>query len=594
MSVKPSFFAELQRRHVYKVGAMYCVAGWLLVQVVTQVLPIFHIGDVVQQILVLTVIAGFPVALVLAWIFDVTPQGIVRTDAQVPASGAAAATRIGRRPIDRRLNVMLGGLLLIALAYLAAERMAWVPRPAHRTADSNPSIAVLPLVNTGGDPANEYFSDGLSEELIAVLAKIPKLKVVGRSSSFHFKNSSEDSKTIGQKLGVAQLLEGSVLKQGERVRIVAELVEADDGHQLWSETYDRELKDIFAVQTEIAEAVASQLKLRLLGSTERAQAAYKTANLGAYNALLQGDFFRRRFTLEDYRKALDYYNQAIQLDPGYALAYARLSWIWRGMAAIWLDADEVGDGYARARAAAQQALALAPDLAEAHEALGWVLMTPDLDLPAAGVEIRRAVELAPTDSVMQNALSYLLAAEGRLSEADAVTRKAIALDPLVVPPYLNLARILMARGQLDEAAATLQKAIELQPTASHQYAYLVTVDLLRGDSAAALRDAEREPEGFWRNYARALAQQRSGDSAGADQALQRFITSDGVTGAFQVAVVYALRKDPQRMFEWLDKAYAIRDSGLTQLLVTPFLLDYKSDPRFAAVCRQLKLDTPCS
>jgi len=310
--------------------------------------------------------------------------------------------------------------------------------------------------------------------------------------------------------------------------------------------------------------------------------------------LLQGDFFRRRFTLEDYRKAVSYYEQATQLDPGYALAYARLSWVWRGLAAIWLEAAEVPDGYARARSAAQHALALAPDLGEAHEALGWVLMTPDLDLPASAVEIRRAVELAPTDAAAQNALSYLLAAEGRLSEADAVTRKVIALDPLGVPPYLNLVRILLARGQIDEAAALLQKTIALQPTASHQYAYLVIVDLLRGDTAAALRDAEREPAGFWRDYARALAQQRSGDSTAADAALQYFIDTDGSTGAFQVAVVYALRKDPQHLFEWLNQAYTARDSGLTQLLVTPFLLDYRSDPRFAAVCRQLKLEQACS
>jgi len=281
VSSRTSFFGELQRRHVYKVGAMYAVAGWLLVQVVTQVLPIFHIGDGVQQVLVLAVIAGFPLALVLAWIFDVTPQGIVRTAAHPPAVGEPAADVLARRHVDRRLNFTLGALLLIALGYLAAERTGWVSHPLRGAANSSKSIAVLPLVNTGGDPANEYFSDGLSEELIAVLAKIPDLKVSGRSSSFHFKNSSEDSRTIGEKLGVAQLLEGSVLKQGERVRIVAELVAAEDGHQLWSETYDRELKDIFAVQAEIAEAVASQLKLQLLGGTDRVAAAYRTSNLAA-------------------------------------------------------------------------------------------------------------------------------------------------------------------------------------------------------------------------------------------------------------------------------------------------------------------------
>ena len=294
MSDKPSFFAELQRRHVYKVGAAYVVAGWLVVQVVTQVFPIFNVSALAQRIIVLVIIAGFPVTLVLTWLFDITSRGVVRTG-DLPAGGEAAEVRRERRGTDRKLNYVLGLLLLCAVSYVVFDH-AFLRRASAEAGDAARSIAVLPLVNTSGDPANEYFSDGLSEELIAVLAKIPGLKIIGRSSSFLFKGKSDTSRTIGEKLGVTNLLEGSVRKQGDRVRIVAELINAADGHTLWSETYDRELKDVFAVQSEIATAVTEQLKIKLLGTPAKSDAAPSNDNLAAYNALQQGTFYFRLST----------------------------------------------------------------------------------------------------------------------------------------------------------------------------------------------------------------------------------------------------------------------------------------------------------
>ena len=586
----PNFFAELQRRHVYKVGAAYAVAGWLVVQIVTQVFPIFEVSALAQRIIVLVIVAGFPITLILTWLFDITPKGIVRTD-DLPATGESHAMQRERVGMDRKMNYVLALLLVTAIGYFVLERTVLRRDSAQATSNAK-SIAVLPLVNTSGDAANDYFSDGLSEELIAVLAKIPGLKIIGRSSSFLFKGKSDDSRTIGEKLGVTNLLEGSVRKQGDRVRIVAELINAADGRALWSETYDRELKDVFAVQSEIATAVTDQLKIKLLGAPAKSDAAPSNDNLAAYNALQQGTFYFRLSTEEGTRKATEFYGEAIRLDPRYALAYAQLSAAWRQLAATWLGGAEANEAYAKARNAAQTALSLAPDLAAAHEALGFVLVTPDLDFAAAEAEFRKAEKLAPADAGPKFALSFLFAAQGRLAEAENIMRQTLALDPLGVTRYLNLARILIAGGRYDEAEAALRKAIELQPAAARLHAYLTTLDVIRGDAAAALQDAQLEPKGFWRDYALALAQQAQSDRATADAALQKLINENAVSGPFQIATVYGLRKEPDKMFDWLERAYTEHDPGLTQLLGTPFILNYRDDPRFAALCQKLKVPVP--
>jgi serine/threonine-protein kinase len=428
--------------------------------------------------------------------------------------------------------------------------------------------------------------------LIAVLAKIPGLKIIGRSSSFLFKGKSDDSRMIGEKLGVVNLLEGSVRKQGDRVRIVAELINATDGRAIWSETYDRELKDVFAVQSEIAVAVTEQLKVKLLGASAKSDAAPSNDNFAAYNALQQGTFYLRLSTEEGTRKATEFYSEAIRLDPKYALAHANLSRAWRQLAATWLGASEANEAYAKARNEAQVALSIASNLSDAHEANGFVLLTPDFDFARAEAEFREAERLAPQSAGPKNALSYLLAAEGRLEEAEEITRKALALDPLAVPPYANLGRILTARTRYNEAETVLRKAVELQPAAARLHTYLASIDLLRGKPAAALQDAQQESRGFWRDYALALATQGESDRAAADAALQKLIHEDAVNGPFQIAAVYGLRKDPDKMFEWLERAYTERDSGLTQLLVTPFILTYREDPRFATLCQKLKIPFP--
>src|SRR5881275_3519662 len=311
-----NFFGELKRRNVYKVAVAYAVVAWLLIQIATQVFPFFEIPNWAVRLVVLLVVIGFPIALMIAWAFESTPEGIKRT-------AVADAAREHSRGKGWIYIVIVGAFLSIGVFFLG-RYTAGNATPRHSeaaTATPQKSIAVLPLLNESGDPHDEYFSDGLSEELIAALAQINGLKVIGRSSSFRFKDRHEEPKAIGEKLGVSTLLEGTVRKQDDRVRIVAELVNAADGIALWTRTFDRELKDIFAVQEEIARAVAESLKVTLLGSNEKS-AQMASNSVQAHNAYLQAHFHFQRRNLEDYRKAITYFDQAIQFDPNYALAYA--------------------------------------------------------------------------------------------------------------------------------------------------------------------------------------------------------------------------------------------------------------------------------
>src|SRR6266481_4647444 len=585
----PNFFAELQRRHVYKVGAAYAVAGWLIVQIVTQVFPIFEVSALAQRIIVLVIVAEFPITLILTWLFDITPKGIVRTD-DLPATSESHATQRARVGMDRKMNYVLALLLVTAIGYFVLDRTVLRRDSTQATSDAK-SIAVLPLVNTSGDAANDYFSDGLSEELIAVLAKIPGLKIIGRSSSFLFKGKSDDSKMIGEKLGVANLIEGSVRKQGDRVRIVAELINAHDGRSLWSETYDRELKDIFAVQNEIATAVANQMKVKLLGQSARPESVGSSENPAAHNAVLQSDFYFQQQTAESVRKAITFLQEAVRLDPNYALAYAKLGQAWRQYAVAFAT-DDISKAYDEARRAADEAVRLAPDLVEVRMTVGLLAMTPGLDFAGGEKEFRQVLQSSPNNAAAKNGLTLSLLAQGRLTEAEEACREALLLDPLLTNLWFNLGRVAVGTGRYKESGEAFREGLELQPNASRFHTYLATLDVLQNRPVQAMANAQLENEGFWRDYAVALVQQAQGDRPAADTALKNFIAKDSSGGAFQVAVLYAIRKEPDQMFRWLDTAYDTRDSGLTQLAVTPFFLPYRDDPRFTALCPKLNVQMP--
>ena len=488
MSEKPSFFAELKRRNVYKVAVAYAVVGWLVMQVAATVVPALHLPDGITSAVVVLTLLGFPIALVIAWAFEMTPEGMKRTENVSPNDVIPQWS--GRKFAAMIVSIALLAAALLVFQMLRSKSISSAPSAASTVSEK--SIAVLPFLNESGDPGDEYFSDGLSEELIAALAQIDDLKVIGRSSSFRFKGKNEESRTIGEKLGVSTLLEGTVRKQADHVRIVAELINAADGRELWSRTFNRALKDIFAVQEEIAEAVAGSLELTLLGREDKSARNASTQSVEAHNAYLQGHFYFARRNLEDYRKAVGFFDEAIRLDPDYALAYAERSEAWTFIGD--LSNEKQKEAWATARSDAEKAVAIGPRLSEAHAALGWVRFFVEWKFGEGLAELRRARQLSPGNPTANDLLARVLVYLGHFQEAEQLARRAIELDPLNFLARNNLARILYVEGKLDEAEASARKAAELQPTAASSHRWQVMIAILRGDGETALREAQMEPD----------------------------------------------------------------------------------------------------
>ncbi|MGY1426612.1 tetratricopeptide repeat protein [Lysobacter sp. A289] len=604
-----SLFAELKRRNVIRMAGLYLVGAWLITQVVDTIFPMFGAPDWLMRSIVIVLAIGFVPALVFAWVFAFTPDGF-KLDAVV-----AAADSIGSRTAQR-MNLAIVAVLLLALTYFGVDKFVFSPqreatlqleaekqgaarateRVAGKAVAAIPakSIAVLPLVNGSGDKDQQYFSDGLSEDLITALSQFDGLKVIGRNSAFQFRNSKDSSKVIGAKLGVAHLLEGSVRRAGDTVRITAQLVEAADGSTLWSQHFDRPFKDLFALQDEITSAVASALKAQLLTGPDAAMQSDHppSGNMDAYTAYLQGKFYRTRGTQADLRKAIDAYTTATRIDPRYAQAYAMISHAWTDLATQFLGGTPAQQAYAQARAAATSALALNPDLAAVHVARGRLLSTADFNWAQAETEYRRAVQLAPNDGDVKFSLGVLLATLGNPGQAVDLTRQALAADPLHASWYYWLATYLAPVGRLDEAEQAIRKAIELQPEAAVYYEQLAVIEILRGNAKAALISAGQEPAGVWHDIALALALQIGDDREAADAALQALVDAQADVAAYQIADVYALRNDADKVFEWLDRAWVNRDPGVAYLLYDPFILRYRDDPRFSAFARKIGLPMP--
>ena len=516
------------------------------------------------------------------------------------------------RPFDPRLPAIIVGAALV-LTYVAVDKF-WVSTPSraaqpvsslvHRAVapavDSAPtaafdqppsSIAVLPLANDSGDPSQQYFSDGLSEDLITALSQFPGLKVIGRTSSFQFRGAKEDSRTIGTKLGVAHLLEGSVRRSGEVVRVSVALVDTADASTQWSERYDRPYKDLFALQDEITRAVAEALRMKLLPGERVAMQSERPpgGSLEAYNAMLQGRFYYSRYTKADVHKAIEFYTQATQLDPSYAVAWSGQSISWTALG----EFIEPAQGqFAKAREAAARALALSPDLAEAHMARGYLLQVADFDWRGAEAEFRRALALAPDDGRAKNSLATQLATFGELEPAIELTRQALIADPLQAGWYANLGAYLMGLNRLDEAERALRRALDLQPAAVGIHGLLLILEIQRGNATAALEAAKREPSGIRQDFALAQARQIGDDRSAADAALRTLLAKYANGAAYAIAQVYALREDTSETFAWLDRAWSNRDTGIPWLLYDPFISRYKDDPRFAAFCRKVRLPVP--
>jgi TolB-like protein len=582
-----NFLGELKRRHVYRVAIAYGIVAWLLVQVATQVFPFFEIPTWIVRLVVLLTVLGFPVALVVAWAFEMTPEGLKR------AANIAPNEYIPRWSTRRFAALVISVAILAAgvpLFQLSRSKPTWLPWTDVASTASQKSIAVLPLLNESGDPGDEYFSDGLSEELIAALAQVKGLKVIGRSSSFRFKDKKEDSKTIGKKLGVTTLLEGTVRKQGDKVRIVAELVNVADGTELWTRTFDRELKDIFAVQAEIADAVATSLELTVLGGKESSAKNAATKSMEAHNAYLQGHFYFERGNFNDYRKSVGFFEQATRLDPDYAMAYAERAeaWAWIGD----LSSGKQKEAWTAAGSDAEKAVAIDPGLAEAHAALGWVRFFIEWKFAEGLAELARAQQLSPWNPTANDLMARVVVYLGQFQEAEKLARQAVELDPLAYQARTSLARILFTEGKLDEAEASARKAAELQPAAAGNHRWQVSVAIQRGDGEAALREARLEPNEGYQHFELALAHYVRGDRPAADAALAELIAKDRDFLAYQIAEVYAWRGETDKAFEWLQVSFDNHDTGMLSLLIDPLMRGLHHDARYNGLLAKIGLPAP--
>src|SRR5438093_7707456 len=422
-----NFFRELKRRNVYKVAVAYIVAGWALSQGIAQVFPVFEISNWIIRLIVLLIIIGLPIALVLAWTFEITPHGIKRTE----TADAMPATARRKKHVWVYV-VMIGGLFSLGLFFLGrytARDTASAARTEAATV-SQKSIAVLPFDNLSRDPDNAYFCEGVQDEILTRLAKVADLKVISRTSTQHFKSTPDNLPQIAKQLGVAHILEGSVQKATDQVRVNVQLINALTDAHLWADTYDRKLTDIFAVESEIAKTIADTLQAKLTGSEKTEMSKKPTEDPEAYEFYLKGRFFWNKRTGIDLRKAIEYYDQAIAKDPGYALAYAALADSY-GLLRFYGGASPA-ESVVPAEAAAKTALELDDSLAEAHAALGKVLFFSEIDLPGAMREYKRAIELQPNDATAHHwyGSGGPLLALGQFDRAIKEGKRAVELDPL--------------------------------------------------------------------------------------------------------------------------------------------------------------------
>jgi len=454
---------------------------------------------------------------------------------------------------------------------------------------NNTSIAVLPFLDLSPDKNQEYFSDGFAEQLINDLAQISGLKVVGRSSSFQFRGKDVDLRDVGQKLGVANVLEGSVRREGNHVRVTAELVKTADGFQLWSQTYDREFNDILAVQDEIASAAAGTLRLKLLGNTGQPLAStLRSENPDAYQAYLQGKYFAARGQdREDLDKALSYIEQAIQLDPNYAAAWAQRSQVLETMAAY--SFIESSQGFRRARESAEKAISLDPDLAAGYLRLATIQMSHDWDWDGAEVSLRKAAMLEPGSADVIEGQAYLARSLGRTDEAIELYKLAVGLDPLRANFQLTLGYELFYQGRYDEALAALQKAEESNPHLSSLYMTRGKIFFSQGRKEEALAEMEKEQRDGERWTGEAFAYYALGRTEDSNSALKQLIAAHQNDSAFQIAEIYAYRGETDKAFAWLDRAYRQRDPGTPEMKTSPLMKSLLQDPRRAELLRKMKL-----
>lgn len=583
-----SLFGELKRRHVFRAGTAYAVTAWLVIQVVETIFPAFGFGDAAVRVVTLVFVIGLVPALVLAWVFELTPEGFRKE-----SDDDAAVSSPPRR--GHKLDRWILALLALALGFFAfdyfvidawrgaaleAETTAAVEKAREEARAkvralpaAKKSIAVLAFNDMSPGKDQEYLSDGIAEELLNLLVRTPDLRVISRTSAFSYKGRDVKLSRIAEELGVSHVLEGSVRTAGDRVRITAQLVDGQTDTHLWSETYDRRLDDIFAIQDEIAAAVVTELRVKLLAATPQVRETVP----GAYSLFLQAGHTGRQGTAEAFVRAIEMLQEALALDPEYAPAWERLAGVYVNQAGVGLrDFDE---GIALAREAADKALAIDPDYAQAHDLLGWIELLHN-NFAASASHFSRALELEPTNpSIVSNA-SALLSSLGRFDEAIALQEYQVDRDPVAPVGHANLGASYLLVGRWQESIASSRTTLRLSPEYVGAHYYVGLGLLFDGDAAGALLEIERESSPIYRQTGLPVAYHALGRKADSDNALTALIARFGEEAAAYIASVYAYRGESDPAFDWLDKAVAAGDPGLLEAAWHPLFDTLHSDPRW--------------
>ena len=581
-----SFFAELKRRNVYKVAIAYVVAGWALAQGIAQVFPVFDIPNWIIRLIVLLIILGLPIALVLAWTFELTPQGIKRTET------ADAMPKTARQKKHTWIYVVvIAGLFSIGLFFLGRySAKNATPRQSEAATVSQKSIAVLPFDNLSRDPDNAYFCEGVQDEILTRLAKVADLKVISRTSTQHFKSTPENLPQIAKQLGVAHILEGSVQKANDQVRVNVQLINALTDAHLWADTYDRKLTDIFAVESEIAKTIAETLQARLTGSEKSSIAKAPTVNPEAYELYLKGRFFWNKRTGDDLRKSIGYLKQAIAKDPGYALAYAALADSY-GILRFYGGASP-DESIVPAAAAAKKALELDDSLAEAHASLG-LIATEELELHRGVSELERAVQLNPNYATAHHWLSLALTALGQSDRSVAELKRALELDPLSMVINADLSIGYLYARRYDEAEAQARKTLEIDPRSFLAHYYLGMALQLKGRLKEAIPEFQKAVELNHDPYSMSMLVQgyaRNGQTDEARKLLARLneMAKSAQVPEYAFALAYTSLGEKDRAIEALEHGFAGGNKSYLFLLPgDPLLDDLRGDPRFDALVQKI-------
>ena len=578
---KHNFFAELKRRNVYKVAVAYAVVGWLLVQVATQVFPFFEIPNWAVRLVVLAIVIGFPVALVIAWAFELTPEGLKHTE-DVDLSD--------KRVSKKRTWIyvtLIGAALSFALFFVG--RLSAPNSGASPAVLPDKSIAVLPFENQNRDPDTDYLCDGIPESIINSLSELPKLKVMSRNSVFHYKGKEADAQTVGKELKVQTLLTGRVRQRGDSLTIGVELINAQDNSQLWGQRYSRKLADVFAVQEEIAKEVSDKLRLKLTGTEKEQLAKRPTENLKAFQYYMQGRAAAQRRTNADLLASVSYYEKALQEDGKYALAYAGLSDAYANLG--YYGSIAPVEGRRKAEEAARKALELDDKLAEAHTALGqiYIAFAPS-DFSTGDRELKHAIELNPNLAVAHYNLGLSFIRQGRLDEASAELAKARGLDPIssiiaravVIPHYF--------KRDYPRAFELLRQANELGPPLSATWE--IGLYIKNGSLDEAFAEIEKAKAARKDDplivYSTGMAYAAAGKKSEALQKIKELETlaKGTLSTAHWIAKIYATLNDKEQAFSWLDRGLATGALGVFYK-DEPIWDPIRDDPRFEELVAKL-------